>query len=187
MKLDLGSGFAPYCPDDPTWEHLDLNPNAPHVEYVCDAFGPLPFADGEVEELRAVDILEHGSYRDTKAILKEWARILKPGGTLFVQVPSAGTIMRWYAENDVRLTRWQHGAPCSPILGAMWRLLGGLNDGQFVEGDGDPHLNVHLSLFDEYWLRNSLERAGLALGSIVGGGKIIENDHPNLQATATRV
>jgi ubiquinone/menaquinone biosynthesis C-methylase UbiE len=46
----------------------------------------LPFADASFDVLTAVDILEHMD--DDHRALREWARVLKPGGRLFVFVPA---------------------------------------------------------------------------------------------------
>lgn len=179
MKLDLGSGLTPYQPDDPDWRRLDLNPNAPLVDYICDAFGNLPFNDGQWDELRAVDLLEHAPYTRTDAVLAEWVRILKPGGTLFVQVPSGGTICRWYVADDPRL-KMMGDRPCTAMEGVEWRLFGGLDDGKYVEEGGDWTLNLHAAVFDEPLLVRALTRAGLEIEEVV------ENAHPNLQAKARK-
>lgn len=178
--LDLGSGINPFRPDDFDWSHADADVRMPHVEHVIDVFAPLPFEDATYDVLRAVDIAEHVSYRRTHEVLAEWARVLAPGGSLFIQVPSAGTIMEWYAARDERLLHVGPGVPKTFLGGAMWRLLGGLDDGHYTETGGDPTLNLHMAMFDEESLRQAVERAGFAVESIA------ENAHPNLQATARR-
>ena len=46
----------------------------------------LPFADGRFDVVTAFDMIEHVD--DDVAMLKEMARVLKPGGTVFLTVPS---------------------------------------------------------------------------------------------------
>ena len=46
----------------------------------------LPFADGSFDVLTGVDILEH--IDDDVGALREWRRVLKPGGRLFLFVPA---------------------------------------------------------------------------------------------------
>lgn len=48
----------------------------------------LPYADHSVDELRAIDVLEHLPEQDYPDALAEWARVLKPGGRLIVRVPN---------------------------------------------------------------------------------------------------
>ena len=47
----------------------------------------LDFADNSVDEIYARDVLEHFGLPDAMQCLKNWARVLKPGGTLMVQTP----------------------------------------------------------------------------------------------------
>lgn len=69
------------------WEILDANA-APHVDHVCDAGKLSAFADGVYDELYASHVLEHFDYRDELlATLKEWHRVLRPAGVLYVSVP----------------------------------------------------------------------------------------------------
>lgn len=41
--------------------------------------------DESIEEIYAKDILEHMSYQDGKKAIKEWSRVLKTGGKIFIQ------------------------------------------------------------------------------------------------------
>jgi len=63
---------------------------------------PYPFAkDGEADEIIAIEVLEHISFRDTLQVLKEWCRILKKGGKLVVQVPDCGKMMEMYVKKEI--------------------------------------------------------------------------------------
>lgn len=177
LRLELGSGYHP----TPGFTHLDLNPAAPDVDIVGPAF-PLPdVKDGTIAELRAVDVLEHLSYRDTAAALAEWTRVLQPGGRLYVQVPDADLIMQWFVAEPERLVeRLPKDLPQTPLAGATWRLLGGHADGEYVEDGGDFRLNAHYAMFSTASLTAALEAAGLATESIETNG------HPNLLAWAVK-
>lgn len=48
---------------------------------------PLPYPDGAVDEIRASHILEHFTFADAQTALKEWVRVLKPGGRIRLAVP----------------------------------------------------------------------------------------------------
>jgi predicted SAM-dependent methyltransferase len=177
MRLELGSGYQPTA----GYFHVDLNPNAPGVDRVAPAW-PLDWvADGTVAEIRAVDVLEHLSYRDTGAVLADWARALAPRGRLFVQVPDADLIMRRFASGDQRLvTGLPADLPQTVLAGATWRLLGGHADGAFVADGDDFRLNAHYALFSVDSLRDAIEAAGLEVV------RCDVNGHPNIQLWAAK-
>ena len=69
------------------WEVLDANPG-PAVDHVGNAGDLARFGDGTFEAVYASHVLEHFDYRDELvATLREWNRVLSPGGTLYVSVP----------------------------------------------------------------------------------------------------
>lgn len=170
--MELGAGARA----QPGWLALDVNPRTADV--VADARA-LPFRDRSIEALRAVDVLEHITYRETDRTLAEWARVCAPGASLYVQVPDAREIARWYLTNDERLTRYDEGA-CAPAIGAAWRLLGGHADGRFVSDEDDWRWNAHYALFDRQYLTGCLEWAGFLVKQCPTNG------HPNLCCTAVR-
>ncbi len=178
-RLELGSGYTPYRTDDPEWEHLDGNPNAPHVEYLLDLAGPLPFADETFDELRAVDCLEHVSYRDTDKVLREWARVLRPGGTIYIQVPAADVMMARYLQNPTSLITDEF-REYPPVVSLAWRLMGGQADGDYSKPGDDWRLNAHYALFTDLSLRWYLDRAGLLIEELT------INPFPNLCCTARK-
>lgn len=175
-RLEIGSGSFP----TEGFTHLDIDPSAPGVDIVGPMF-PLDLPDGSVSEIRAVDVLEHLSYRDTAAALAEWARVLRPGGILYVQVPDAEMIMCWFVGDATRLLdRLPADLPQTSLAGATWRLLGGHADGVQGAGDVDFRLNAHFALFSERSLRDALDAAGFDIESLT------VNEHPNLCVTAVR-
>lgn len=71
----------------PEWEVLDAAP-APHVNHVGNANDLSRFSDGTFAAVYASHVAEHFSYqRDLLKALKEWHRVLRPEGLLFVSVP----------------------------------------------------------------------------------------------------
>ena len=69
------------------WEVLDALPG-PHVTHVCNANDLSRFADGTFQEIYASHVVEHLDYKDElQATLRDWARVLRPGGRLYVSVP----------------------------------------------------------------------------------------------------
>lgn len=170
-KLELGSGYHPL----EGFVHLDINPNAPKVDIVGTAY-PLNMPDGFVHgEIRAVDVLEHMTYMDTDKILAEWFRVMASGARLYVQVPDAHVIMRWYSVGDKRLLeRLPANIPQTVLGGATWRLLGGHRDEVQSHDGEDYRWNAHYALFSEQSLSEALIRAGFVIESNV------TNRHPNL-------
>lgn len=171
MRLELGSGYNP----TPGYLHVDLNPNAPGVDKVASAW-PLDWVqDGTVTEIRAVDVLEHISYRDTTAVLADWARVLASAGRLYVQVPDADKIIRLYMTDDRALTRGLPAdLPQTALAGATWRLLGGHRDGTYAADGDDWRWNAHYALFSPWSLTAAVQAAGLEVQSCR------TNAHPNI-------
>jgi predicted SAM-dependent methyltransferase len=81
-KLHIGGKVR-----SPGWEILNVLPG-PAVDHVGDAVDLSRFADGSFAELYASHVLEHFDYNGPllKA-LKEWQRVLVPGGVLRISVP----------------------------------------------------------------------------------------------------
>ena len=82
------------------WVTLDLMENTnPDVLYdLTDlhAGGELPFGDEEFDEIHAYQVLEHvgrqGDWRGFFKEFKEYWRILKPGGFMYISVPTLDTL-----------------------------------------------------------------------------------------------
>ncbi len=69
------------------WEVLNAIP-APHVDHVCNANNLSQFADNTFVEIYASHVVEHLDYNgELQATLKEWNRVLVPGGKVFISVP----------------------------------------------------------------------------------------------------
>jgi SAM-dependent methyltransferase len=80
----------------------------------------LPFADASFDVLTAVDILEHMD--DDRGALQEWARVLKPGGRLFVFVPAHRWLWSLQDEISGHKRRYTAGGLRRLVEGAGLRL-----------------------------------------------------------------
>ncbi|HEY8902561.1 MAG TPA: methyltransferase domain-containing protein [Chthoniobacterales bacterium] len=89
LNLGCGSSFH----ED--WENYDLVPSAPSVKPI-DLTKPLPFEDGTFDVVYSSHVLEHIPRQRVPALLREMARILKPGGILRIVVPDLEGIIREY-------------------------------------------------------------------------------------------
>lgn len=80
------------------WEVLNANP-APYVDHVCNANDLSRFADETFSELYASHVVEHLDYVDElKNTLKEWNRVLVPGGKVFISVPDLDVLAGLFLE-----------------------------------------------------------------------------------------
>ena len=87
-KLEIGSGNRPLD----GYEHLDINSRCPHVEYVA-PMDNIPTEDEIFDEIQAIHVIEHQPWRTTLNTLREWVRVLKPGGMIRIATPN----LRWIA------------------------------------------------------------------------------------------
>lgn len=127
MKLDLGAGAVSPVGFTPLG-----NVNGTSIF-------PLQFPDASADEIRASHVLEHFSFGQIADVLKDWVRVLKPGGKLKVAVPDFDKI----AEAHV------NGEP----LNVQGYLMGG----QIDEAD------FHKTVWNRDELRRRLAAAGLVL------------------------
>ena len=91
-KLEVGCGQSPH----PGYEHLDINPKLPCIEYVA-PMNSIPVDDNTFEEVLAIHVIEHQSWREVFPTLKEWMRVLKPGGKIHIDTPN----LRWIAQSYI--------------------------------------------------------------------------------------
>jgi len=155
IALNLGSGEI----DNPTSKTpIDVNPAyATKLDYinvdirklrgvhiVADV-RKLPIRDNSVDYILARHILEHFGHVETQPVLKEWLRVLKPGGKIEVIVPN---LVREFYEHP----SWKP------------RILGDEDDGYHIAkslfGGQRDEFDYHKNAFNWRYLRESLEKAG---------------------------
>jgi predicted SAM-dependent methyltransferase len=82
------------------WEVIDANPG-PCVDHVGNANDLSRFETATFGEVYASHVLEHFDYKDELLItLKEWHRVLQPGGMLHVSVPDMDTLARMFLDRQ---------------------------------------------------------------------------------------
>ena len=91
MRLNLGCGDHPI----EGWENWDRKNG--HEVFPLEGV-----ADGSVDEIRASHVLEHFSHARVPEVLREWARVLRPGGRLRVAVPDFRKIAQLYEAGEKR-------------------------------------------------------------------------------------
>lgn len=117
MKINLGCGHRHL----PGFVNVDMPDNwakkLPDVS--ADISQRLPFDDGVADEVHAYHVLEHMWRWQVPEILQDWARVLKPGGLMVLEMPCLDKIlhymhasMRADVEMDPRLSIWgMYGDP----------------------------------------------------------------------------
>lgn len=71
------------------WTNCDMvrHPKAPRdPDIFCDV-SSVPLPDASADVVLSVHILEHFYHWEVPAVLKEWARLLKPGGHIIIEMP----------------------------------------------------------------------------------------------------
>lgn len=127
MRLNIGAG-ADIEDGWTRWDIADGN-QAERID--------LP--DASVDEIRASHVLEHIPRNLTLPTLKEWRRVLRPGGRLFVAVP------------DFDL-----------IVSAMLESVPDPNMEAYIMGGQTDQHDYHCAIFNEEKLRALLSAAGFA-------------------------
>ena len=86
MKLNLGCGdkiLPGYVNVDVVESRLDKKPDV-----LCDLRALTPFEDNSADEVMAIHVVEHFWRWEVVAVLKEWVRVLKPGGRMVLECPN---------------------------------------------------------------------------------------------------
>lgn len=126
LKLNIGGGTGPELEG---YEIVDRK--------VGKEAYPLDYADDSVDEVRASHVLEHFSHRVVGDVIRDWARVLKPGGRLQISVPNFQKCCELYLKSVDQ-----------PVEAYV---MGGQTD------DND----YHKSLWDANSLHDAMKSAGL--------------------------
>ncbi len=144
-KLNLGAGN---CPMD-GYTNLDRKTG--------NEVWPIAYPDDSADEIRASHVLEHFSHRDTLAVLTEWVRVLKPGGTIKIAVPDFDLICQWHATGQMTNAPAyvmgghidsddQHGAAITRARLSELFMAAGLEDVREWQSDHDDCSSLPISL-----------------------------------------
>ncbi len=172
IRLNLGAGRKPV----PSYRPCDLHP-VPGVVEVFDQ-GEIPYRDGSVQAIYSEHCLEHAaSHEAALAALREWARVLRPGGVLHLKVPDLEGCCQEFLNAEDRPRR--EGEPWSPREWYRYTIYG-------IQRslDGEPaEAQHHHTGFTHKSLRWALEASGFAVASI---GHYDGWGTPSLEARAVR-
>lgn len=168
-RLEIGPGDRRL----PGFETLNIT-GGRNIDYVLDATQPLPFADSTFQEIYSSHVLEHLPWYLTETILREWVRVLKPGGHLHIWVPNALKICSAIIEAEEGKIEaspdgWQKLNPDNdPYVWAAGRLFYGAND---------KYPSWHRALFTPKFLQRLFSRVGLVNVRLLTPEEIRGFDH----------
>jgi predicted SAM-dependent methyltransferase len=101
LSVNVGSGGKGL----PKWVNIEVLPMR-DTTLCLDIRRRLPLSDGSVARILAEHVVEHIDFRDDiPAVLRDWHRVLRPGGIVRIIVPDAGRFLQAYAFQDAK--RWQ--------------------------------------------------------------------------------
>ncbi|HEY8003496.1 MAG TPA: methyltransferase domain-containing protein [Phenylobacterium sp.] len=86
MKLNLGCGdkiLEGFVNVDVVESRAGMKPDV-----ICDLHKLEPFENGSAEEIMAIHVVEHFWRWEVLDILKEWVRVLRPGGKMILECPN---------------------------------------------------------------------------------------------------
>lgn len=83
LKLNVGAGGRRLT----GYVGIDAVPDRPACDIVATA-DKIPLEDGCAEEILAIHLWEHFYYWQCADVLKEWRRLLQPGGRLVLELPN---------------------------------------------------------------------------------------------------
>jgi predicted SAM-dependent methyltransferase len=152
LKLDVGSG------PEPREGYTTVDKYAP-ADVSAD-MGDLPYEDGTVDEIWSSHALEHVTKAEILPVLREWHRVLVPGGLLTLQVPDLVWCCRAWLEH--RTNDW-------------WM--------DIIFGNQENPGEIHKTGFTMPILRAYVEAAGFA---IVSSGSVWNHQQGTLEVIARK-
>ncbi len=151
IRLHLGCGDI-YLGD---WINCDLeNPKA-DVKLDC---RKIPLPDNSVQEIYNSHLLEHFDFKEAWSVLKEWHRVLKPGGKLITETPDLLGLCQEYVNSSEPHRVDMYGL----FFGCPWL----------------EEWNIHKFLYSETQLRWTLEQTGFTdIKRVVADSHFVPPDH----------
>ena len=103
LRLNLGCGdkiLPGYVNVDVVESRAGKKPDV-----ICDLHELVPFADDSADEVLSVHVVEHFWRWEIRDVLREWVRVLKPGGKMIVECPNIQSACQTFLENPVQNAR----------------------------------------------------------------------------------
>lgn len=156
LKLNLGSG-GQLKPTDEGWVNIDAR-ELPGVQQVIDLeVNDLPYQPSSVDHIQMQDFLEHLGKHRQRPFLEDVYNVLKPLGTVFIQIPHLGVLAKRYCDVLEKPTELQHPIDGNQLAAALY-------------GGQDYEYNTHKWGYDEASLIEMLESIGFAMRHVNSDG-----------------
>lgn len=138
IRLHLGCGKR-YIPG---FVHVDLD-SFPHIDYQSDVAHLPMFQDESVSLIYSSHALEYFDRIEVQEVLKEWWRVLRPGGILRVAVPDFEALVKVYQQ-----------------YGDLGKVVGPLYGRIVIKTPDGEKATYHKTVYDFRALKDVLEQAG---------------------------
>ena len=103
LRLNLGCGdkiLPGYVNVDVVEARAGARPDV-----VCDLHDLAPFEDASADEILSVHVVEHFWRWEVTDVLREWVRVLRPGGRMVIECPNIESACRTFLEDPRRFSR----------------------------------------------------------------------------------
>jgi hypothetical protein len=103
MRLNLGCGdkiLPGYVNVDVVEARAGMKPDV-----VCDLHDLAPFDEDSADEILSVHVVEHFWRWEVRDVLREWVRVLKPGGKMIVECPNILSACQTFLQDPRRFSR----------------------------------------------------------------------------------
>lgn len=132
-KLNLGAGNVILS----EYINIDIR-KLPGIDLIADVADLSFIVDESIDEIYTCHTLEHISHQTVLLVLKEWLRVIKPGGKLVLSVPDFDKIIRIYSKTGKSV--WNIKSP--------------------LMGEQDYLEDAHYAVFNYQYLEQILLHAG---------------------------
>ena len=131
----------------PGYIHIDLD-NKPHIDYPNTNIASLDmFKNDEVDLIYNCGTFEYFDLQQAAEVLKEWYRVLRPGGVLRISVPNFESVVEVYLNNGKDM----FGEGILGLVYGRWPIL---------DKDNNEKVLYHKMIYDYRALSKVLQEAG---------------------------